>query len=96
MIKAKTKDVKKRVKGDHAEDCEYAKPSIPMQGDGSCFLRGESAKICYRCFRTFMPNGAKEFIGISLGGKINNAVKTTKPAQLLTNDLFIELASLRS
>ena len=94
LIKKSKSDSRKRVVGKHAEDCEYARKLAFQQYVISCFFEGESAKAYARCVRTYMENGSKRLILISLGGKINNAIKTRDFSDLLTNDLFKEIINV--
>lgn len=81
----------KRVKGTHTEDCEWATKVSTRKDVMALFFEGESAKAYARCVRTFLPNGAQSLILISLGGKINNVIKSSKNIDLLVNTLFMEI-----
>lgn len=94
MIKRSKKDSKKRIIGKHIEDCEYAKNPKMRKYVIQCWFEGESAKAYYRCIVTFTKDGTKKFQGVSLGGKINNTIKTSTPIDLLTNTLFQEIYNL--
>jgi DNA topoisomerase-2 len=94
LIKKCKKDSKKRIKGKNAEDCEYARSPSKQHLVMACLFEGESARSYARCIRSFILNGSKMLILISLGGKINNAIKTKDLSDLLINELFQEIVNV--